>query len=419
MPSVQPGAVSTLLNPTSDVPAAPTGFRNARVQASAPYPDPNDLSRTVRDLSFCFPEIAGVNKQTGDSYEIQESDNGLLIVFQNNSSPISAVAATLPQVNASPLVLDSTFRCLALNLGVLPVTITPDVSTINGKANVVLGQGDSCLIYLDSAEACYYAIPILLSAALPVANDPLSLSGNTLSFSGSAFPFAVALPNVKYIGKFTNITANGDTDIYTVPANRRAIFYVSTVYNNSGNQAVLYAETKIGGTYYRLGANTTVNNGSIGNWNTAQYWVAEAGTTLSVNSTQHPLNVWTQIIEFDDTAALKTSYITRAINGANTIYTVPVGKSALFPGVTYNFPGGVTVITSTGSGVVITHYAVPSGSSPGTTNQLAAAATTTNLSPQTVTGPATLNAQDSIVVNSGSPISAAGQFIAWVTVIEH
>ena len=103
----------------------------------------SDLGQTITDtnvsgliasLKAAF-SLAGVNAQTGTTYTVQASDRGKLITFNNASS----VAVTLPQANTAGF--DESFYCEFANIGAGVVTITPTVSTINSRANVVLYQG--------------------------------------------------------------------------------------------------------------------------------------------------------------------------------------------------------------------------------------------------------------------------------------
>src|ERR1700741_5019634 len=111
---VTAGATPTEVN-LGNVPAAQPGTRLGVWQASAPYPDPNFPGKYVRDTSVELPNIGGVNPQSGTSYTVQASDQGLLIVFTNASAVAVNVPATLPNY----------FLCWVLFLGAAGGTVTP------------------------------------------------------------------------------------------------------------------------------------------------------------------------------------------------------------------------------------------------------------------------------------------------------
>jgi hypothetical protein len=248
--------------------------------------------------------------------------------------------------------------------------------------------------------------------------------------TGFDLPIGCAMPNAKYVNLFKNVTGTGDVDLYTVPSGRRALLLGMWMYNNSGSTVTQYPEIKVSSTYYRLDNSTarTVNNGAIGVCTTTAAYIAEAGEKISINVNQQPLNVWGTVIEFDNTSPLKTVKLTSLSSGNNTLYQVTSGKTAFVfkyqSGDGFGCPSsaanatGIAYLNQSGGSRTINMYFVPSGGSPGTTNQVMPAQTITNnslLTASTAYSAVTLGSQDSIVINTDA--ATATQY-AWVTVIE-
>src|SRR5262252_809237 len=79
--------------------------------------------------------VSGFNNQTGTTYTIAASDDGLVVTL-NNASP---VAVTLPQAGTLGFEIGRKFG--VYNRGAGLVTITPTTSTINGGATKTCAQG--------------------------------------------------------------------------------------------------------------------------------------------------------------------------------------------------------------------------------------------------------------------------------------
>src|SRR5260370_42475983 len=79
------------------------------------------------------------------------------------------------------------------------------------------------------------------------------LTGTLFAQTNLTFPDGTNLPNAKFVSGQTRITATGNTDLYTVPANRRALVVNMQTYNDSPNTLTFLTEAKIGGGYYTIG----------------------------------------------------------------------------------------------------------------------------------------------------------------------
>jgi len=231
---------------------------------------------------------------------------------------------------------------------------------------------------------------------------------------------SASLPNAKFINVFGSNLGAGDNDLYTVPANKRGLLQMVVSYNHSGGALTWFVEMKVSGVYYRLTSLVSPGDQIFSQTGNAVI-VLNAGETFSVNvSGGTGLNVWAQVIEFDDSAIIKTARLTSFVNGDNTLYTVPVGKTASF----FNTAGGAATYTTPsvsygnftgGAAITIKSFAVPNGGSSSVNNQTYPATSVSNGS--AFFGPADicLGPGDSMVLNSTS--NAAGQ-IAWINVLE-
>ena len=232
------------------------------------------------------------------------------------------------------------------------------------------------------------------------------------------FPSGCNLPNVKFISAYKNVTGTGNTDLYTVPAGRRAFFSNIYVYN-TGSTSTISPQIKIAGSYYILGTSASLNSGTPAQKAPTSLYVAEAGESLAIASSAQPINVWAGVVEFDNSSALMSSKIMTFINGDNTVYTVSAGKTALLPGFIADQTGTSMLgyINTSGGTRAIKWNIVPSGGSPGTTNLSGTASVTNNTisSGMAVLSPLTMNSGDFISINSDA--NTSGQ-LAWVTTVE-
>jgi hypothetical protein len=95
-------------------------------------------------MSACYPTPPAygvINAQSGTTYNVQVSDNGKLLTFNNTA----AVALSIP----ATLLLIFGFNFAVANLGAGTVTITPSSGTIDGAAALALGVNQGVSIYQD------------------------------------------------------------------------------------------------------------------------------------------------------------------------------------------------------------------------------------------------------------------------------
>lgn len=141
------------------------------------------------------------------------------------------------------------------------------------------------------------------------------------------------LPNMTFPAGMYSTTTTGDLDLYTVPANRRALIYscqtLCSVFNSS---SIVTPELKNSGTYYALAVpRTYAALSTTGPQNTLiSALILEAGETFSVNV--NVANTYTHVlgmVEFDNTANIRSVKTFNVGSGDTLIYTCPAGKTAM------------------------------------------------------------------------------------------
>src|SRR5581483_1413648 len=140
----------------------------------------------------------------------------------------------------------------------------------------------------------------------------------------------VTVSGAKYVNPHTVLTTQTDATMYTEPAGRRAMVLNMHWYVNGGTSGNVLAKIRVSGTLYAVTA--PQSNGGGGATNAfAIGIVLEPGEDL-VASTQYTpgtADVYASVVEFDSTSPVKTKKVVSVVNGGNTLYTVPAGKSAI------------------------------------------------------------------------------------------
>ncbi|MGL5935841.1 MAG: hypothetical protein ACRCZI_09490 [Cetobacterium sp.] len=120
-----------------------------------------------------------VHTQTGTSYTVAATDRGCMVTFEN----AGAVDVTIPEAGTAGF--DEGFYFIPVNLGVGTVTITPNVSLLQGQTELSLMTGQSTTIASSGTE--YVHSPGISSATVS-SGWPLNL-GSAASTSESAGQF--------------------------------------------------------------------------------------------------------------------------------------------------------------------------------------------------------------------------------------
>lgn len=99
------------------------------------------------DGTWATPDIIGGSfaQQSGTTYTMQSSDNNKLVFFTNDAP----VTVTFPQANTAGFTAGSIFYLRAIGSD---VTITPTVSTINGRASITINPEDVATIRSDGTN---------------------------------------------------------------------------------------------------------------------------------------------------------------------------------------------------------------------------------------------------------------------------
>jgi hypothetical protein len=244
------------------------------------------------------------------------------------------------------------------------------------------------------------------------------------SISSGGFPVnladtALTLPGATFKRVITGNVASGDVDLYTGATGKRTLIASMAVFNPTAGPISFNPEVKLSGTYYRLqNVSTNAPAGQSAQDNQAFFpFVLEAGDIISINTSALGLNVFLKMIEYPSSYRVYSPRLTSFAASTNTLYTVPANSSASILGGWSTVPSGTgycNVTNQTGVTVTYAVHVVPSGNSPGSTNQADGQAMTT-LHGNQYECFQTITAGDFIDITSTS--ATAGQF-AWVTVAE-
>lgn len=155
------------------------------------------------------------------------------------------------------------------------------------------------------------------------------MTQNSINNFSRGINAGIYLPNMKYAVAKTNVATAGNNDIYTVPAGKRAACFNTFFYNASAGTVGLSPTFKVSGTYYnRGGPGNSSSAGTSGNMLLSSI-ILEAGETLSYwASTTGAINTWSSVVEFDNTAIVKSVKTLNMATGDVLLYTCPAGKTA-------------------------------------------------------------------------------------------
>lgn len=221
--------------------------------------------------------------------------------------------------------------------------------------------------------------------------------------------------------------ATGNNNLYTAPANTRALVSGAWMLYNSGGVGAItsqpYIQFQGAGTRYSIASVNSALATSAGVSIAAGGLVLEPGDVLGITtSTSNGLNVALSIIEYPSSIPVYSSIVKNPASGDNTVYTCPALTNAVLTSASSQTWGAGTVVSAVnGSGGSLNNSfnIVPSGGSVSTGNQIvptaAVAGTTvtrTNLSTPTMM---VLNAGDFISIN-WSGANTGG--LSWVTIAE-
>lgn len=243
---------------------------------------------------------------------------------------------------------------------------------------------------------------------------------NAINNSTMSFYQGLGITGLKFPAGFIGNAGFGDIDIYTVPAGKRAFINEIDLFNAAGSTTTLYFEVKISGVYYRLSPTTTLATNTYINiidLNQGTPIILEEGDTIAINTSQAGINLWTHVMEFDNTSGMKSPRLLSLASGDNILYTVSSMQSAFIMGSsTWNGDANAVFgFNNSGSSTTINLNYVPNGETSGLGNKVINQVTVAAASPMQLQGATSLNAGDSIVVNASG---ARSPYVTWCNVME-
>lgn len=227
------------------------------------------------------------------------------------------------------------------------------------------------------------------------------------------------LPNARGVQGIATALATGDTDLYTCPANKRALVAaVRGVGLNAAGTTTIFAELKSGGAYYRIGnnaTNTTAQTSAtliIGG-----FIILEAGESLAINvATNTGSSAFWSVVEFDSTSTVKSKKILGPATGDNTGYTVPALTSAVPLSTSVSGGVGVAVFAAdSGGNRIWKNYQVKSGQAIGLAYQCVETQTVNASTANTRNVNGTMGPGDFWAINVDTGNAAQ---IAWINIME-
>lgn len=256
--------------------------------------------------------------------------------------------------------------------------------------------------------------------------NSVSIDKNTIipSVSTDIYGTNILIKNASFPRVFGSNLPSGHNDLYGVPMGKKAIVFTRMESCNTTTVSITCnPEIKKSGVYYKIGP----NNVTAGlNYNSTASFIGTPlvlnyGDTIGINITFNSgLNFWYNIMEFDSTTHLASSMILSLSNGNNTLYTVPVGSTAIIVGnpgnpAGYGSQGFCGVFNNSGSPSYYSTYLVPNGGSANNSNVLAYSSGPYGPGGFYAAFVPTMNGGDFLVVNTNNPNSNQ---LAWVTYYE-
>lgn len=212
--------------------------------------------------------------------------------------------------------------------------------------------------------------------------------------------------------------------IYTAPAGRRALFYGSYAYNQTGGTIAYSVNLVSGSAHYSISGTSSITNGSSNV--TTQPYILEPGESLQIlQSATGALNGWLRFIEYDATTPFRSVKTTNLTGQAtSTLYTVPANTSAVctaarlfsFAIATVSQDENCTILT-TGVTGTITYFLVKSGQVASDLVNKVRPSGAGNLFGTQLSGPVPMNAGDSLQYYFANAITNTNS-MTWINVYE-
>jgi hypothetical protein len=276
---------------------------------------------------------------------------------------------------------------------------------------------------VNRASFCFAVLLLASSLALaPIGAQTGGITyGANQNFSAIGWPpfsgFTVSKIHIENAG-------SGDITLFTVPAGKRAIAAL-IYYNSAGTTTTFFDEVKINGAgaFRRLRSNLTAATNAVNS--SGEVIIMEAGDVYALNTSQAGMNVFGEVLTFDNTSGLKSPRLTTMTSGNNTLFTCcsagktiayAIGTPSYFFGSS-NAPLG-SYVNTTGGTLSYSWNIVNSGGSPGTANKLLPVTSTlTNVGNVVVLSGMVLTTGDFVSVNTTGS-GAGNDQLAWIVIME-
>ncbi len=238
------------------------------------------------------------------------------------------------------------------------------------------------------------------------------MGNNVINGVGFISGYGPLIRGAKFVNGFSGSTS-GTVDIYTCPSGKKA--FLTWIYGAGASPGMTGSlNIKVSGTYYPL----TPLNTLLGT--AARLFIGQvinAGESFSVIVNSNPGgNLWVRVMEMDISTPLYTARLLSLSAGNNTLLTVDSGSTAIAidssGGVYVNASGGLYKNIS-GASRNINIYHVPNGESPGTGNQYLQNTAVANNANANVSNPISMNAGDSIVINTDAATATQWAYITY------
>lgn len=130
---------------------------------------------------------------------------------------------------------------------------------------------------------------------------------------------------------FNDSSPTSRTDIYTVPAGKKAVLRAIGYYNHAGTARTLTLEVYLSGGYYMWFEAVSVPDTTTGSTGRNEVIVLEEGEKIAITANGTNLQTYLNVSEFDASVPVKSARLLSMSSGDNDFYTCPAGFKAYVP----------------------------------------------------------------------------------------
>lgn len=245
-----------------------------------------------------------------------------------SGSGTTAITTTIGALKVlGSMIANATIDLTTKVTGILPIA--------NGGTNNS-SFTNNALTYFDGtklasmAGALWNSVTSVLTVPNLTVTGIATTTGGCIGCTDITISPGINLLNAQYgNATSTSLTANTLQDIYTAPAGRRVMLTGNIFRNASAGTVVVSMYLKTGGVYYQLSASTSVNTKTSSA--VSSPYILEPGETISVlsNTTVSNFNIWADFITYSAATPTKSVKVISPSSATSTLYTTPVGMSAI------------------------------------------------------------------------------------------